>query len=158
MLVVWPQIDCFGRPSLSFNFYFLQSGRFFRAFTSTSVSIWPGHSCSPLGEVLRQHIATANLSGIGGWWGPRGPRGVEGVVWGAMLCVMGEECQYLAVKYRVEEIMFLPHEAFHYFKLPLQSRLKDPSSSSPDKSSSNARMGRMNDLTGVTAKLNSVDL
>ena len=54
----------------------------------------------------------------------------------AMLCVRGEECQYLAVKYRVEEIMFLPHEAFHYFKLPLQSRLKDPSSSSPDKSSS----------------------
>ena len=52
----------------------------------------------------------------------------------AMLCVRGEECQYLAVKYRVEEIMFLPHEAFHYFKLPLQSLLKDPSSSSPDKS------------------------
>ena len=78
MLVVWPQIDCFGRPSLSFNFYFLQSGRFFRAFTSTSVSIWPGHSCSPLGEVLRRHIATANLSEIGGW----GPRGVEGAVKG----------------------------------------------------------------------------
>ena len=52
----------------------------------------------------------------------------------AMLCVRGEECQYLAVKYRVEEIMFLPHEAFHYFKLPLQSLLKDLSSSSPDKS------------------------
>ena len=51
-----------------------------------------------------------------------------------MLCVRGEECQYLAVKYRVEEIMFLPHEAFHYFKLPLQSPLKDLSSSSPDKS------------------------
>ena len=44
--------------------------------------------------------------------------------------------------------MFLPHEAFHYFKLPLQSRLKDPSSSSPDKSSS--KDGRMSDLTGVT--------
>ena len=69
----------------------------------------------------------------GGWGGCEG--GCEGG--GAMLCVMGEECQYLAVKYRVEEIMFLPHEAFHYFKLPLQSRLKDPSSSSPDKSSSN---------------------
>lgn len=52
----------------------------------------------------------------------------------AMLCVRREECEYLAVKYRVEEIMFLPHEAFHYFKLPLQSLLKDLSSSSPDKS------------------------
>ena len=57
----------------------------------------------------------------------------------AMLCVRGEECQYLAVKYRVEEIMFLPHEAFHYFKLPLQSLLKDPSSSSPDKSFNKGR-------------------
>ena len=75
-----------------------------------------------------------------------------------MLCVMGEECQYLAVKYRVEEIMFLPHEAFHYFKLPLQSRLKDPSSSSPDKSSSNARMGRTNDLTGVTTGIRLIRL
>ena len=77
--------------------------------------------------------------------------GAGGVV---MLCVMGEECQYLAVKYRVEEIMFLPHEAFHYFKLPLQSRLKDPSSSSPDKSSSNG----MNDLTGATTGIRLIRL
>ena len=47
------------------NFYFLQFGPFFRAFTSTSVSIWPQHSCATLGKVLLQHIAPANPGEIG---------------------------------------------------------------------------------------------
>ena len=50
---------------ISPNFYFLQFVLFFRAFTSTSVSIWPRHSCATLGKVLLQHIAPANPGEIG---------------------------------------------------------------------------------------------